>query len=360
MNDTPVDTTTCSQLRQRSVRSNLLGINHECREIILDMVLQNKAQAWIETTIDDDVLPINLRIPRIPREDDHIPQFRISKDRIHIGNVNILLVCHQLYSEGTQILYGRNSFVSYNFPQLKYRLPAVIGRRNMRLIRKVTLGLPMKHKRDDPALYLGGFLEFLKEKLPNLSDLTLTTQFGRLDSPFVDDGTITRVSEEHRAMLNTAVWITCRHPQLKKAIWLAESGGILRTPLPGVPGDEYDPVSHAMSGAGEEIDVGAEAQNTVSHVDEGDVFTDGAAESGVNDYAMEIATGNDNFSGDLAPNASDEALIDSVYTCRLTVKILAEDRRFRIQKKVRIDLMPHIRKVVASVCFDVSVCDHVC
>jgi hypothetical protein len=225
----------------------LIGINEECRGIILDMVLQNKARGWDDNILDEFVSPIHLRIPRIPGEDKDTPQYIISKDRIHIGNVNTLLVCRQLYSEGSHVLYGRNSFVSYNFLQLKYRLPAVIGRRNMGYIRKVTVGLPMKHKRSKPTAYLGGFLEFLKDKLPNLSELPITTQFDRFEKAFVADGIETRTGEEYRAMLHTSAWITCRHPQLKKAIWLVESGGIKFSPLIGRVNSDGDLVMCARN-----------------------------------------------------------------------------------------------------------------
>ncbi len=106
----------------------------------------------------------------------------------------------------------------------------------MRYIRKVTLGLPNKHKRN-ATIYLGGFLEFLKEKLPNLSELSLTTRSGRYGRSFVRHSNNTRIGDEYRAMLNTSAWVTFRHPQLKKAISLVESGGILS--VPSLPLGEY-------------------------------------------------------------------------------------------------------------------------
>jgi hypothetical protein len=178
--DLPINTQGTPFVSENSAKASFMSINQHCRDIIRQIMLQNKARSCDSTIMDHDVEPISLRIPRVPGEDADVPRYTISNTRIHNGNVNILLVSRQLCSEGTEVLYGRNSFVSYNFPQLKHRLPAVVSCRNMRLIRKVTLGPPMKHKRAEPTAYLGGFLEFLKEKLPNLSDMTLTTQFNHI------------------------------------------------------------------------------------------------------------------------------------------------------------------------------------
>ena len=129
------------------VTDTLLGILQECREIILEMLLQNKSSYWNDKIIDRHVKPIRLSIPWVRNADAASPYRIISRNSLFIGNVQILQVCHQLCSEGKYVLYGSNSFESYNFPKLKYRLHAVIGRQNMSLIQKVTIVLPMKHKR---------------------------------------------------------------------------------------------------------------------------------------------------------------------------------------------------------------------
>lgn len=315
-----------SRLGQPTVAPTLLGIPQDCRETILEMILQNKPLAWNDTVIDDEVPVIQLNIPRVSGEDTRVPQYTISKDKIRVGNVKILAVCRQLHSEGAPIPYGRNSFVSYSFPHLKFRLSAVIGCRNMKFIRKLTLGLPLKHK-SDPTIHLGGFLEFLKEKLPNLSELVLTTQFSRLGKVFVKNSADTRLGEEYRAMLNTSAWITCRHPQLRKAIWLAASGPVWKLHV-------FTPVLR-----------------------EGEIGSD----DGYGDFAnhnIRITHNPEEIFGNKAPSESTEKWIDTVLDdelsdyvdmCSLTVKILAEDRRHIIRKQPKISILPEIKKVTASV-----------
>lgn len=328
-------------LNKRTASTTLLDLSVECRGLILDMVLQNKARVWDDRILDENVSPIHLHIPRIPGEGEDTPRYTISKDRIHIGNVKIILVCRQLYSEGVEVLYGRNSFVSYNFPQLKYRLPAVVGRRNMRLIRRVTLGLPMKHKRGEPTAYLGGFLEFLKDKIPNLVELTLTTQFGRFGGPFVDDGINTRIGEEYRAMLNTSAWVTCRHPRLKKAIWLAESGGIPFKLYPGGDDSDDDYFLSPKSGADEEFGHSDETLGIPNS--QSGPNNDGTAD-------MVNAPDGNESNTDWDQDAPQSDPIHRSQSCRLTVKILAEDRRHRIRTKFRIDLLPRFGRAIATVC----------
>lgn len=142
-------------LAQHIARASLLDIPQDCRDLVLEMVLLNRSQVWEDNLIDAKVQPIPLHIPWVGGSETSSSPYKISMERIHIGNVSILLVCRQLYSEGRYIMYSRNSFVSYNFPQLKYRLQTVIGKQNMKMIQRVTIGMPMKHKRD-PILYLAG------------------------------------------------------------------------------------------------------------------------------------------------------------------------------------------------------------
>jgi hypothetical protein len=331
-------------------RLKLLGIPLICRLMALEMVLQNKARMWKDTVIDHDVSHIYLRIPHILGEGDAVPRYTISSDRIHIGNIKILLVCRQLYSEGIQVLYGGNSLVSYNFSQLKHRLPAVIGRQNMKFIQWVTLGLLMKHKRDDPIAYLGGFLEFLKEKLPNLSELTLTSQFGPRERPFVKNGINTRIGEGYRAMLNTSAWFTYRHPTLKRAIWLAKSGG-LSPPQPSIfhSHDQFFPIDANDFGG-----TVADGWQTHGAVGDGDVGDERDHDATQNDLQSDH-TGVEWAwtAGDIAEEADDEPsdqdLMVTVSYCRLAVKIIAEDRCFRRRSRSRIDLLLQISRTVARV-----------
>jgi hypothetical protein len=120
-----------SQQTQQPFAPSLLGLHRECRDIILEMLLQNKSQAWEDKVINNDVQPIHLSIPWVGEHGTSGSPYKISTIRIITGNINILLVCRQLCMEGTHILYGRTSFIWYNFPQLKYQLPPIIGRNNI-------------------------------------------------------------------------------------------------------------------------------------------------------------------------------------------------------------------------------------
>lgn len=329
------------ELVHHITRTTLLSFPRDCRDLVLEMLLLNRSQIWNDDTIDANVQPIPLHIPWVGNSGVSTSPYTISMDRIHIGNVAVLRVCRQLCSEGRCIMYGRNSFVSYNFPQFKYRLHTVIGKQNMKLMQRVTIGMPMKHKRD-PTLYLGGFLEFFKEKLPNLTELNLTTQFSRFDDPLNRQSLNTRFGEEYRAMLNTSAWITCRHPQLKKAIWLVQSGGII--PEPWVPwASLLDEMSEHSDDDSDEHD------SELNQLVDGQNDDDGTANVGPAPVDHEHNTGTE------ATNSTDggnfnRGHIDDVYMCRLTVKFLALDRRFKIREQERVDLIPSLRKVVAKVC----------
>ena len=340
---------------RHTVRSFLLGIPQECRDMILKMLLENKAQAWDDHIIDKDVQPIYLHIPWVGDNGVSASPYKISGDRINIGNVNVLRACHQLRWEGAHILYGHNAFVTYNFPQLKYRLHTIIGRTNMKHIQRVTIGLPMKHKRD-PTPFLGGFLEFFKERLPNLTELNLTTQFYRFDKPLMRYSTNTRIGEEFRAMLNTSAWITCRHPRLKKAIWLVESGGTMRVPLINWAMVVNTDVDDGVSDSNEH---GSESEYADNQSDNGDPSLQESHNDLLQTGGIESSNDNDDVTGGKGindvTNEDDDAddfgrdMTHDVHRCRLTVKILAEDRRFKIREQVRIDLVPRITKVIAKV-----------
>jgi hypothetical protein len=327
-----------SQPAQQPLALSLLGINRECRDLILEMLLQNKSGPWSGNVVNHEVEPIHLSIPWVGDHGNTGSPYKISTIRLFIGNVNILLACRQLCMEGRHMLYGRNSFISYNFPQLKYRLPPIIGRENMRLIRKVSIGVPVKYKRD-PAPYLGGFLEFLKEKLPNVVELNLTTKFYLFDRPLIKGSNNSRVSEEIRAMLHTSAWITCKHPLLKKAIWLVESGGTLRSPLieyptwpwPHADGDQSDSSSEPS---------GLEDSDGTSSQTGGDMVAK-------NGYGI---TDNSEENEEEHPEDFGRDMTDDVDQCCLTVNILATDRRFRMREQSRIDLVPRITKLIARVC----------
>jgi hypothetical protein len=332
--------------------ATIFSISEHCREVIFEMLLQNKPRAWKDNVVDHEVSAIRLHIPRSPEFDNGAPRYEISKYKMHIGNVNILRVCRRFCSEGLPILYGRNSFESYHFPHLKYRLSAIISRKNMALIQKITLGLPMKHKRD-PAFHLGGFCEFLKEKLPNLVELNLTTEFWRSDKSFANDGTRARVGDEHRAMLNTSAWITCRHPKLEKAIWLVESGGVIEGPVVITDEDDlgfeyHDPETHQHGGSanfgtdGTTDDNGGEGSSKAFDAEEAEEM-DGQLD---NQQATNIDGGEGMW------NTEEDVKADLDYRvgkCRLTVKILAKDRRFKIREQSRIDLLPRLKEGIARV-----------
>jgi hypothetical protein len=302
------------------------------------MLLQNKSGVWEDYVVNPEVQPIHLSIPWVGDHGNTGLPYKISTIRLFIGNVNILLACRQLYMEGRHILYGRNPFVSYNFPQLKYRLPPIIGRQNMKLIRKVTIGVPVKHKRD-PAPYLGGFLEFFKEKLPNLVELSLTTHFTKFDRPLIKDSDNSRINEEFRAMLHTSAWMTCKHPLLKKAIWMVESGGMSRVPLLEYPEWPWPPAGGELSDNGSEASGPENSDDNSSQSGGGIVATNGHG------------TKEDSEEDEEAP-AEDfgRDMIDDIDQCCLTIKILATDRRFRIREQSRIDLVPRITRVIARVC----------
>lgn len=322
--------------------------------MILKMLLENKSQAWDDDIVDKDVQPIYLHIPWVGDNGGSASQYKISSGRINIGNVNVLRTCRQLRWEGAHILYGHNAFISYNFPQLKYRLHTIIGRTNMKLIQRVTIGLPMKHKRD-PTPFLGGFLEFFKERLPNLAELNLTTQFNRFDKPLMRNSNNTRIGEEFRAMLNTSAWVTCRHPRLKKAVWLVESGGTMRVPLINWAMVVNTDVDDSASDSNQH---GSESEYAPDQSDDGgpkfqeshyDLLQTGGIESNNDDTITDGKGFNEvtNKDGDADDFGRD--MTNDVHRCRLTVKILAEDRRFKIREQIRIDLIPRIRKVIAKV-----------
>lgn len=96
--------TPMSYLRKRNVKPNLLSINLECREMILEMLLQNKVRCWNDAVIDNEVVPIELHIPYVGENDEVIYKYVISKTRIAIGNINMIRVCRQLHFEGCAIL----------------------------------------------------------------------------------------------------------------------------------------------------------------------------------------------------------------------------------------------------------------
>lgn len=55
-----------------------------------------------------------------------------------IANVKVLRVCRQLYHEGVEILYGRNSFVTYYSHFSHVIIPRLLGRPNMARVRFLT------------------------------------------------------------------------------------------------------------------------------------------------------------------------------------------------------------------------------
>ena len=136
-------------------------------------------------------------------------------------------------------------------------------------------------------------------------------------------------------MLHTSVWITCRHPQFKKAIWLVESGGVepLFSRSVAIFGNDSDEEDASNSeGEGTEVWPHDELSNMLatdaSFAESGEVGTNhemsGAFPTGVDNEN----NGNDDIGKDMT---------DTVGLCRLVVKILAADHRFKIRQQVRVN-----------------------
>jgi hypothetical protein len=154
------------------------------------------------------------------------------------------------------------------------RVPDIIGRQNVDLIRKMEIRLPTKHRRN-PETYPGVFLNFLKEKPPNLFELILKTSFWHSGNTVVGDRVKIRTGKEYRAMLNTSAWITCRHSLLKKAVWLVESGGVyFNNEL-----DDNHPKDEAEVSAEKDTQNSVEMPGTSEHDGKENAGVDGTAQS---------------------------------------------------------------------------------
>ncbi|KAK5232964.1 hypothetical protein LTR47_005828 [Exophiala xenobiotica] len=120
--------------------------------------------------------------------------------------MSLLYVCHQTYNEVIPFLYGENHFVSFNVRGFNGGFvndpDHGIGRANAALIKRASFGLV---------------------------HLELSVKFENYYvSPATQDQHI-EWSQERRALLLAAAHLTQRHPNLKKAVWCATSGGALAT-----------------------------------------------------------------------------------------------------------------------------------
>jgi hypothetical protein len=125
-----------------------------------------------------------------------------------------------------------------------------------------------------------------------------------------------RISEEYRALLNTSAWITCRHPQLKKAIWLVESGGTLKVPLL-----DYDDWSNwpGASVNDDTTDIDMEGSEPEETDDDSSQNVGGMVAN--NGHGIEDDDKEDEHVEDFGRDMTDD-----VHLCCLTVKIVAVDR----------------------------------
>ena len=143
------------------------------------------------------------------------------------GCVAILRVCRQIFEESFPALYQHNVFRTYNvrgFDGSFINNPKRgIGKDKAAMIKHVTFGVPEPVK-FDPQNHLGEFLDFVCGDLKGLDSMTLRVRFRTL-MPDPVAWTDHDWPDERRGMLNTAAWVTKRHPTLKKATWLAHSGG---------------------------------------------------------------------------------------------------------------------------------------
>ena len=142
------------------------------------------------------------------------------------GATRIFSACRRIHNEAARVLYGSSSFSSFNATGFREQfVPRQVGRINASYIRELTLGMPESLK-VDPNTALPNFLNLFCDTMPNLQTLDFITRFqifGIIGNDQSKAETYKRTKEE-RAMLNTAAWITLRHPKLKKVIWLARSG----------------------------------------------------------------------------------------------------------------------------------------
>ncbi|KAK5557050.1 hypothetical protein LTR46_004861 [Exophiala xenobiotica] len=136
------------------------------------------------------------------------------------------------YNEVIPFLYGEDHFVSFNVRGFNGGFvndpDHGIGRANAALIKRASFGIPEPVKQD-PTNHLSGFLEFMCGTLTGLVHLELSVKFENYYvSPATQDQHL-EWSQERRALLLAAAHLTQRHPNLKKAVWCATSGGSLAT-----------------------------------------------------------------------------------------------------------------------------------
>ena len=195
----------------------LLGLPYTIREKILQLVLASNGFVHISYS------RLKQTDTRYARGHGHLHKCSLGLKK---GGTSIFLVCRQLRNEAARILYGSTSFSSFNATGLREQfVPHQMGRDNASCIRRLTLGVPESLK-VVPDTALPHFLDLFCDAMPNLQTLDFTTRF-KLFSILHNDlekGEPCSWIKEQRAMLNTAAWITLRHPKLKKAIWLAKSG----------------------------------------------------------------------------------------------------------------------------------------
>lgn len=160
------------------------------------------------------------------------------------GVTGILRACKQTETEGTNVLYGANTFECYHVRVLKNKFidgkreywesedtafPG-IGKRNAAKIKKIIFGLPMvimRGAQDSPAG--NPFLDLLCGQLTGLQKFTLKTHMSGEPS----DETRERQTSIAQALITTAARAVKYHPTLRKAVWRRWSGNELRSTVWG-------------------------------------------------------------------------------------------------------------------------------
>ena len=216
---------------------NLLGINFDCRLIILDCLLVNRSRRVIvidkkqkdfgEVELEGPAQDINfteyghlahVSSPSIPGTTNQ----KRTKAPTSIAGAQILRVCRQLYREGVPVLYGKNSFVAHNIRDFN-STPRMCLKLNTLSIKKLTSSISIKNT-NHVDIKLLFYIEFLEQKLPSLCELTLMSEFDNPHRQWHVNPAHTRLEVEHRAILYTAAYIALHHATLRTAIWDARSG----------------------------------------------------------------------------------------------------------------------------------------
>ncbi len=151
---------------------------------------------------------------------------------VNEGVTALLRTCRKINTEGTEVLYGDNTFECYHVRVFKnefirgrsYKGSDVfrgIGTENATKIKRGIFGLPLviiRNPQDSPEC--NPFLDFLCTDLVELQKLTLKTD------TICDSGLEARTQQmvRTRALVTTAARIAKYHPSLRKSIWRHLSG----------------------------------------------------------------------------------------------------------------------------------------